>query len=680
MAKEKNSEVRRRGESAGMIDMHALLAADSADYRRRARDIEYEIQRFIARHRGEGLKTGVVRIPVVVHVVYNAAQDNFTLTQVQQQIDALNRDFRLQNADAANIPPPFQPAAADTRIEFALAKRDPNCGATTGMTTTFTSKSGFLSSEVNLVRQAAPGWPPDRYLNIWIAPLVQDAGYGTGPAAPPQVDGVMIASSRFGTIIGHAPWDLGRTATLMCGLYLDLIHIWGNLVTACADDMCADTPLHYLPNHGAPIFPHHSIPSTSACPPPPHGDMFMNHMDSHKVHDASKLMFTADQALRMHACLANARAGLLASDSLVPPTAPTTPDLWIQGAADDGGEEPFAGTAPVYCSDDIWVRNAADGLSYQDHQNPRAEQQNHVYVRVRNRGCPNAGSLSGTVRLYWAKASPSLAWPSPWTGGVTIPSTTVSMGGEIVPPQPATVTVTGGGQQIVSFPWMPPDPSDYASFGADQTHFCLCARVETSPTAPFGMTVPETGNFVGNVVNNNNIAWKNVSIVDIDGPLMKAAVVIGQFSAERRVARYAFEMPTEPGPNLFDWGFLLITLRGKAMASWRGALRGQGFQQLDDGRLMITGPGAWFAAPPLKPKQFGTLHLHFVPNDRSSLGRRVFGLDLTERDAKGRLLGAQRFLLKTESPAGRPRGAGMATFDGVDWLAAEPGCGGCRDG
>lgn len=95
---------------------------------------------------------------------------------------------------------------------------------------------------------------------------------------------------------------------------------------------------------------------------------------------------------------------------------------------------------------------------------------NHVYVRVRNRGCKTAGSQSGTLKLYWAKASSSLSWPAPWDGSVTSPAL---MGG-LIGSQP--VTVVGGSQEILLFDWTPPDPSEYVAFGADKAHFCLLAH------------------------------------------------------------------------------------------------------------------------------------------------------------------------------------------------------------
>jgi hypothetical protein len=89
---------------------------------------------------------------------------------------------------------------------------------------------------------------------------------------------------------------------------------------------------------------------------------------------------------------------------------------------------------------------------------------------------------------------------------------------------------------------------------------------------------------------------------------------------------------------------------------------------------MITKPKAWIAAPKMKQGQFGTLHLRFIPNEGAPVGARVLELDLTERDGKGRFLGAQRFLLKTGMVPGPRWDDQLDTFDGVDWALKPDRC------
>src|SRR4028118_1133961 len=43
-------------------------------------------------------KPFIIRIPVVVHLLYNNAAQNISDAQIKSGIDALNRDFRKQNS------------------------------------------------------------------------------------------------------------------------------------------------------------------------------------------------------------------------------------------------------------------------------------------------------------------------------------------------------------------------------------------------------------------------------------------------------------------------------------------------------------------------------------------------------------------------------------------------------
>ena len=137
----RTNQIRR--ERCGTMPAHRRLAQQSAEYRRLRRQLELETREFVARYGFQGLRTGVARIPVVVHVIWNTPAQNISDAQIQSQIDILNADFRRTNSDAGNVPMVFSGVAADVRIEFALAVRDPNCGSTTGITRTNTNIIGF---------------------------------------------------------------------------------------------------------------------------------------------------------------------------------------------------------------------------------------------------------------------------------------------------------------------------------------------------------------------------------------------------------------------------------------------------------------------------------------------------------------------------------------------------------
>jgi hypothetical protein len=651
------------------MEMHRRLARQDAKYRAARRQIEYEIKQWMARYWGGGLRLGIVRIPVVVHVVYNTAVQNISNAQIQSQIDVLNADYRLLNADAAGVPAAFQPVVADARIEFGLALRAPDCSATIGITRTQTAITLFtptLVSEQKLKSTAAGGadpWPNDRYLNIWVCNY-STLGYGRYPGAPPNLDGVVIWHEAFGTTgTAAAPFNLGRTATHEIGHWLNLWHLWGDdddSGAACErSDEVADTPTQLDANTGCPAFPHVS------CNNGPNGDMFMNYMDY--TDDGCMFMFTAGQAERMNATLQITRNSILSSDGLIPPPGVNAPDLWSRNSPSDVGTEPDPSPGPVYLSDDIWARRGSDGFSNQDHENPQYRASgtpNYVYVRVRNRGCPSAGAQGGTLRLYWAKASPSLSWPVPWDGSVTIPAL---MGGPIGS-QP--VTLDGGSEDIYQFSWSPPNPADYAAFGAGRSHFCLLARIETATTPPYGMTLPETNNLGANVRNNNNIAWKNITVLEEEagGGARSGSFILGSFAKDKSFATILFQAPEDEKPSIFEWGQIVVEIGDELYDRWvKAGKKAASMELLGRGRIAISKSGARLESLPLVRGDFDAVQLQVIPAGRIP-GARVFALDAIQLDEKNEFVGGQRFYLRIGPQPGEfDTDHYVGLFDGVSW-------------
>ena len=72
----------------------------------------------------------IYTIPVVFHVLYSVPSENINDSLLLNQIEVLNRDFRKNNADSVNTRAVFKSRAGDIRIQFELAKIDPNGKAT----------------------------------------------------------------------------------------------------------------------------------------------------------------------------------------------------------------------------------------------------------------------------------------------------------------------------------------------------------------------------------------------------------------------------------------------------------------------------------------------------------------------------------------------------------------------
>lgn len=264
----------------------------------------------------------LIRIPVVVHVIFNNDQQNISEAQIRSQIEVLNKDFRKLNADTSFIPTAFRSLAADCRIEFQLASSDPAGRATKGIVRKATNVKGFGLDES--IRSTASGgsdpWDASQYLNIWVAPLSRGlVGFSSPPGIRKDLDGVVISFTAFGTTgTAYAPYDKGRTATHEIGHWLGLRHIWGD--SDCGNDYIDDTPPQSSSTLGCPS----GVIST--CNNGPNGNMYMNFMDF--TNDACINMFTRGQAAVMRSLFDDygKRNSLLSSTGLNSPSLPALPE------------------------------------------------------------------------------------------------------------------------------------------------------------------------------------------------------------------------------------------------------------------------------------------------------------------------------------------------------------------
>jgi hypothetical protein len=262
-----------------------------------------------------------------------------------------------------------------------------------------------------------------------------------------------------------------------------------------------------------------------------------------------------------------------------------------------------------------------------------------VYVKVRNRGCTT--SASANVRLYWAKASTGLSWPTPWDGSVGSP-----VYGSPLGVQP-TGAVSGSGYTILEFQWNnTPNPNDYAAFGADKAHFCLLSRIETSSTAPYGMTSPETTNLGNNVKNNNNIVWKNVT-VSIPSGGRYASVLVSNYTRTPKVYTLRFDIPRIK--NILNNGELYISPESPLIKYLKeiGQLKTKGIEQTNRGYL-VADRNAQLLDFKLDNSQTLALDIEFITNpERLKYNKAVFEFEL-EQYNKQKRIGGQHFAFKVE--------------------------------
>ncbi|MCF6308720.1 MAG: S8 family serine peptidase [Flavobacteriaceae bacterium] len=332
---------------------------------------------------------------------------------------------------------------------------------------------------------------------------------------------------------------------------------------------------------------------------------------------------------------------------------PTTGiDLAMQDSNVDSFEEPNTETQYPWRSEDIWVRNQNDGLLIKVHENPEysPNSPNYVYVRVTNNSC-EASTGTDNLKLYWAKASTALSWPLHWEGGLTMtdPDTEeeILMGDQI-----ATLSIPPleiGQEAIIEFEWNDmPNPLDYENINPDPWHFCLLARIDT-PNDP--MTFPEGEAITQNVLNNNNIAWKNTTVVDIipdeePSPIGGVVAVGNYFSQQKTFTLELVKENNELGKSIYEEAEVTIQMDDVLYNAWEEG--GKISQNIDSTKVaskrVITDNNAIFDNIILEPNEIGTLYLTFNFLTKELTNKREFIYHLIQRDAvTNEIIGGETF-------------------------------------
>ncbi len=257
---------------------------------------------------------------------------------------------------------------------------------------------------------------------------------------------------------------------------------------------------------------------------------------------------------------------------------PTVSGVWMKDTWADTGAEPNPNTAgeDMWKSPYIWNRTAQDvtKTKQHEHQNPEAGAPNWVYAKLHNNGSAPA---AGQLQFYIAKASSGFTWTGNWTQIGAVP-----------------VTVPANGVAIAEAPWTPPAVTN------GDSHYCMIARWVSSGDP---MHTPETADINYNTVQNNNIVWRNMNIVDLmpDKPV-DVSFLFRNISREPVVSALVIKVPRDEAARSFlRNGQVSIVMGAKLMAAWMASGgRGSGFIRNGD-RLVANGEAVvldGIAAPP----------------------------------------------------------------------------------
>ncbi len=279
----------------------------------------------------------IYTVPVVFHVLYSNSAENIHDSLLINQIEVLNRDFRRNNFDTVNTRSFFKSRAGDVKIQFVLAKVDPNGNVTTGIVRKSTSTAfwgggtGINNKMKSSYTKGSSPWNPKKYVNVWVCDLTNSSGadallgFAYPPFQHPSWTGTTatMEDSNQGVVLHYKivgrnnPLSntatlntsrMGRVAVHEFGHYFGLRHIWADdqfSPNRClVDDYIDDTPLQGIGsnfncnfNLNSCIEPKNDLP-----------DMVENYMD-YSTHQCQN-MFTKRQAITMRNAITQFRYDL----------------------------------------------------------------------------------------------------------------------------------------------------------------------------------------------------------------------------------------------------------------------------------------------------------------------------------------------------------------------------------
>ncbi len=322
-------------------------------------------------------------------------------------------------------------------------------------------------------------------------------------------------------------------------------------------------------------------------------------------------------------------------------------DFYIKDSPQDLGAEPNHDSDIFWESDDIWIRYQDDnGL---EHQDPMYAPSNsvYVYVRVHNKSCvPSILTDDNELYLYWAKSETALTWPTPWDGFTNAtnspyPKLGDHIGTHLIPPlQP-------GEETIIKFLWDLPNPDDFVQAGYNYTDFSLLAKIQSLDDPVQNIS----NSSLGNVMFNNNMAYKNISFITPTTNSMASIIVNNPYDTPHTFNLELLKDDKESGKPIYVESEVKVKMDDVLYDAWQrgGKIAEKMVATGDEKKKIVTGNHAFIKNINFNAQESGVLTLDFNFLTAEMTDKDTYKYRLLQKDAAtGEIIGGASFIIKKD--------------------------------
>lgn len=199
---------------------------------------------------------------------------------------------------------------------------------------------------------------------------------------------------------------------------------------------------------------------------------------------------------------------------------------------------------------------------------------------------------------------------------------------------------------MVKVTWLTPMSEDYENCieaGAENWHFCLTARVHDGEEIDGeSESLLNMGIFTE---NNNNVAWKNISILNSE--FSKAVVSISNpYKEEHNFSLRYKHTPNQSNEVLQDFADVYITLSEDLFKVWQaGGENSQGVKQARENKFLITDNEVFFDNITLEPNKLYsvTTEVNFYTQRESKTNSFDFDIVQYCSDCENVIIGGEHY-------------------------------------